>query len=143
MKFVNLSNHPSEGWSEEQKAEARLLGDGHIIDMPFPAVPPDDGPLEVDMIADQVMQQLHGKIANHDAYIMVQGESTLTTALVAVMQFASRADRRWGKITPVAATQNRVVETNEDGSTTRPRFEFVQFRLYTGVYSWDRLDKLT
>ena len=36
MNFINLSNHPSSGWGEEQKQAAKQWGT--IIDYPFPEV---------------------------------------------------------------------------------------------------------
>ena len=38
--FINLSNHPSLKWNEDQKKAALEMG-GRIIDMPFPPVPAD------------------------------------------------------------------------------------------------------
>ena len=39
--FINLSNHPSQGWEERQiKAASRY---GEIVDWPFPPIPAEEG----------------------------------------------------------------------------------------------------
>jgi len=40
--LLNISNHPSQGWSPSQRA-----GWDHIIDLPFPSIPADAGTEEI------------------------------------------------------------------------------------------------
>ena len=54
--FINFSNHPSQIWSREQTDAAR--GYGAIVDVPFPAVPPDASEEEIQGMAEQSCMQI-------------------------------------------------------------------------------------
>lgn len=119
--FINLSNHKSEGWSEEQSRAAEAEW-GNIVDYPFPPVSPQmDGQAVREMalsIAEEIAEM------KPDA-VMCQGEFTLSYALINCLKNSG--------IKVVAACSERSVVENvdPDGSTRRASvFRFVQFREY-------------
>lgn len=79
--FVNLSNHPSTDWGEEQTKSA--LAYGEIVDVPFPSVPA--------FCSDKAMQKLAAKALDavvkaaypaREVTVHVMGEMTLTYRIV-------------------------------------------------------------
>ena len=80
--LVNLTNHPSSKWSDEQRKASEIYGD--IIDIPFPVIDPvfDDG--YFDTIADEYV----GKVVelSGDLVVLVQGEYVLTFKLVEMLK---------------------------------------------------------
>lgn len=119
--FVNVSNHPSSGWSVPQLAAAQALG-GEVVDVPFPNVPPECDTDAVRTLGAAIV----GKIAAlYPVAILVQGEFTLAFLLVSELQFLG--------FPCYAATTKRISELEQlpDGSSRRvSRFEFVQLRRY-------------
>ena len=114
--FVNISNHPSDRWSDDQRRAALQIAD-QIIDLPFPNVPPEASTKEAVEIGLELLMGLpEGTVA-----AMVQGEFTLTTFLVRALQMRG--------VTPYAATTERRVEELPDGRKVT-QFRFVQFRRY-------------
>ena len=122
--FLNLSNHPSAGWSTRQRTEAEALG-GAIVDEPFPDVPPEAPAAQI----PQMGAALVARIATlAPTAVMVQGEFTLAFYLVAELE--SRG------IPCYAATTRHVTETLTlpgGGVEKTSRFEFVQLRRYAGA----------
>ena len=121
--LINLSNHPSSLWGEEQtKAAAEKYG--KVIDLPFPAIDPEAGPDAIALLADQYEVKIRKLLAaeNTGAFaVHVMGELTFCFALVARLQ-------KFG-ITCLASTTRRETIENGDGLKTS-RFEFVRFREY-------------
>ena len=119
--FINLSNHPSTGWSEEQLTAAQGIGD--IVDMAFPPVSPEMTTDQVKEKADELVAAIleHGEPATLTVHIM--GEMTLTYSVVVVLC-------RLG-VRCVASTTERIV-TEVDGKKVS-EFHFVQFREYANV----------
>ena len=113
--FLNVSNHPSGKWAIEQ---LRAAG-GTVKDIPFPNVPPTASHEDV---AGMVCGILHTicMFATPGEHILVQGEMTLTFALVMALKALGYV--------PVAATTERVA-TEIDGVKTSI-FQFMQFRAY-------------
>lgn len=122
--FINLSNHLSNNWHSTQREAAEVYGE--IVDLAFPHIDPLASEAEVLMIAHQYLSQcldhLQGLASPHAVHVM--GEMTFTFALVALLQAK--------EVLCVAATSNRLVEMNPDGSKTA-RFVFAQFRPYTPI----------
>jgi len=118
-RFLNLSHHPGAAWSVEQQAAALALG-WQIVDLSFPDVDPNVDEAEVAVLTQTLLAQVPADIT----HAMVQGEFTLSFALVARLQ--QRGIRCW------AATTRRVAETQPDGSRTS-RFVFVRFRAYPNL----------
>lgn len=118
--FVNLSNHPSAKWTDEQLQSARIYGD--VVDLPFPQVSPDATPLAVKDIAVETIGKVEKLTSgNTDSVIHVMGEMSLTFSLVNGLQ---RLGYRC-----VCSTTERMVAENPDGSKT-VLFHFNQFRDY-------------
>ena len=114
--FCNISNHPSTRWSQPQRDAALALAD-HIVDIPFPEVPPEaDGPA-----VRRLAENLDRQVPESTAAAMIQGEFTLVHALVDHLQ-------RRG-VTCLAATSTRSVTEQADGSRV-VRFDFVRYREY-------------
>jgi len=131
--FINISNRPFSKWKKEQRNAAHEIA-SRIIDFPFPEVPPEADSLEVERIAEQTVAQLKELIISgnldvwkHTYGILVEGEFTLTAALVRQLQ---KANKRW----VYAATTQRVVETDSEGRKVST-FRFVGFRLYPDLTS--------
>lgn len=117
--MVNLSNHPSACWSDEQRQAALKLAP-EIRDLLFPAVPPEAGTREISALADEVVARLTTE-APGATHAMVQGEFTLAHALILKLQ-------RIGIVCVAATTRREMVEQSEGTKTTR--FDFVRFREY-------------
>lgn len=122
--FLNITNHPAAGdvpWSEEQIAAAEAIG-GPVVDLEFPEVPPDASSkevLDVALATVSTVLELGPKAA------LVQGEFTLTAALVAKLEALG--------IPCYAATTRRHIEIVPDGkggSIKKAQFHFVGFRRY-------------
>ncbi len=121
--FLNISNHPQTTWAEEQKEAAlqRLGGTGDIVDIPFPALDPDNLTLQyLDKCVQAVLKEIE-KVPGTPTHAMVQGEHVLTTLLVARLQAKG--------ITCLAATTMRDVVERADG-VKESRFHFKGFREY-------------
>ena len=117
-KFINLSNHPSSKWSEEQIAAAKeLVNGGEIVDMEFPRVPPDADEAAVSKLAERYLVRIHEIAGPRGAVVHLMGE----------MGFCSRVVRwlREDGYIVVYSTTERVQD--EAG---RPVFRFVRFREY-------------
>lgn len=124
--MVNLSNHPVEKWTTEQKDAAAT----HIIDEPFPNVSPTATKEDIYDLARQYIRNVVNIFkdmdaetpnAEHTHIVHVVGEPTFVTAFVC----ASRG-HDWKC---VAATTERMSVENPDG-TKMVKFRFVQFREY-------------
>ena len=123
--LINLSNHPSDQWSERQRREAETRY-GSIFDIPFPAVDPEATEEEILALAADYFVRVTGSLDSCAAEprphaVHIQGEFTLVYALVSLLQDAG--------ITCLASTTRRVVEEREDGSKIS-HFDFVKFREY-------------
>ena len=116
--FINLTNHPSNRWSQEQRNAAG----NNIQDYPFPNVNPEMSQIEVFKLAQDTFKEVMS--LNPDT-VLVQGEMTLTFHLVNLFKSA-------GIRTVCATSQREVVETvNDEGETVKNVvFRFVQFREY-------------
>lgn len=130
--FINISNHPSSRWGEDQLNAARELG-GEVIDIQFPNVPSAASGRDVEYMAIDLVNDVHFKIEGSDnTVVMVQGESTLVTTVVAMLQNICG-------IKVVAACSDRNVEeiVLDDGTVKKNViFKFIQFREYPKLSKW-------
>ena len=117
--FLNLSNHPCSGWSDDQRRAAQALSTP-VVDRPFPAVSVQASSSDVEGVADQIV----GALEPLPEVAMVQGEFTLTMALVSRLQARG--------VRCVAAVSERMTEIAQDGSKVSV-FEFAGFREYPAV----------
>lgn len=112
--LVNLSNHPSERWSDQQK-----FGFDQIVDIPFPEIQIDSN---FDMVADSIYDRIRSNGCNpSNSTIMVQGQHPATFSIVACLINAG-----W---TVLSAFTERIVTDNEDGSKTSV-FRFGGYQRY-------------
>ena len=118
--FINHTNHPSSRWEEGQKREAESYGT--LVDLAFPAIPPDWSKDEVCRLAEENARTI---LARKPAAVLVQGEFSYTFALVSILKEA-------GIPTLSACSERHVSErTDENGETVREsRFAFRRFRTY-------------
>lgn len=114
--FVNISNHLSSDWDEAQRTAALALAPA-IVDVPFPAVPPNAISTDIGKLCEACL----ASVPAGASHVMVQGEFTLAYALV-------RALQRQGAVC-VAATTERDIDEGDDGAVTH-RFRFIRFREY-------------
>ena len=118
--FINLSNHSSENWNEEQMAEAHKYGD--VIDIHFPAVDPRADSEEIDRKVEELYAQV---MAYEKPVVMLQGEFILTFRLVTKLKAAGL------RVVAACSERNTVEEIDEEGNTVKKiRFEFVGFKEY-------------
>ena len=118
--FLNISNHPSNMWNENQMAAAGIFGE--VRDLKFPAVDPMADEEDVAALAAEVFDCA---MKQNPAAVMCQGEFTLSFQLIRMFLEAG--------IPCVAACTARVAheEVGPDGiSRKTSTFEFVKFRRY-------------
>ena len=123
--FVNFTNHPSSKWGEKQLSAAKQLG-AEIIDLPFPAVPPEMVDLSalaeksIDNILFYYDEEGESTMVRRHIALHIMGETALVNEIVMSL-FQSRLD-----IDIYVSTTER--KTVEKGSEKTSIFEFVQFR---------------
>lgn len=115
--FVNLTNHPSENWSEEQLAAAQQYGD--IMDICFPIIEPELTTSMVYELADATIDTILA--LGKDVVVHVMGEMTFTYAVVSRLKSLG--------IKCLASTTERNTVITPDGKKLS-EFKFVQFREY-------------
>lgn len=115
--FINLSNHPSSGWSEEQLRAAREYG--KVIDLSFPNIEPYFTPKDVNDLAEITLDEIMELDANPVVHVM--GEMTFTYSVVSRLKALG--------ITCVASTTERLIKMMPGGKKIS-EFKFVQFREY-------------
>ena len=119
--FINLSNHPSNRWDEDQVKAAQSFGE--IIDILFPVIPANAEEKKKKKLAAEYLDRI---IKYNCEAVMVQGEFTFSYQLTKLLLKEH--------ITALAACSERNVEevTNPDGSISKKvNFRFVRFRRYT------------
>ena len=119
--FVNLSNHPSAQWPEDQLATAERIA-SPIRDFPFPSVDPTASPKAVGELAQAIGAEV---LAWGATAAMVEGEFTLTYALVQLLM-------RAGVMCYAATSKRETTATLQiDGSVARNSvYRFVTLRRY-------------
>ena len=122
--FINFSNHPYDKWSEEQKAAAVVFGE--VLDVPFPSVPGNADEDQITRLAEESTKKILSHIdKSKENVVMVQGEFTLTYAVVSILLSMG--------ITAVSAcAERRVTETVDENGTPLKQvvFQFERFRKY-------------
>lgn len=120
--FINLSNHPSQKWCQEQKnAVDKIVPDAQIMDYPFPSV---DSSLNEDQVIKLSKQMVAEIVALKPAAVMCQGEFGLTFCLVTML-------KRMGIKTVYGCSERKTTERQtENGTEKVVTFDFVKFREY-------------
>lgn len=118
--FINHTNHPLAGWSEEQLQTARQYGD--IMEVAFPQIEAVWDEAEVDSLARENAGRI---LALKPSAVLVQGEFTYSYAIIGYLLQA--------KVDVLAACSERCTEcfVNEQQETVkRSVYKFVRFRSY-------------
>lgn len=119
--FINISNHPSSEWTEEQFSKAKNEY-GEITDIPFPDILPTSDSKKINETAKKIAREIFQKFDDTtDLTVHVMGEMTFTTNLVGILKGCG--------IRCVASCTKRDVEELGDGKKLAT-FKFVQFREY-------------
>lgn len=117
--FINISNHPSQRWCDDQRAAAEVFGE--IVDLGFPNIDADEATGQVSARAEALCQEIvQHYVANRDV-VHVMGEMTFTYALVRRLQAQG--------FTCLASTTSRIKQMLPDG-TFLSEFRFKTFRDY-------------
>ena len=117
--YINLSNHPTTEWMEEQKAEAKRYGE--LVDVPFPSIPEDATGDEVELTANEVVNELLKDYKEADLTIHVMGEQVATYHIVRLLKEKG--------IRCVASSTRREAQDLGDGKKLS-QFVFAGFRAY-------------
>lgn len=120
--LINLSNHPSEYWSEAQTGAAHMKW-GRIVDVPFPAIAPTLIADEVRDIATEYCSrcvELLGSAEGEPCAVHLMGEMTFCCYLVAMLKSQG--------VVVVASAAEREVYYIDDVKNSI--FNFVCFREY-------------
>lgn len=78
--FLNLSNHPLDGWGERQLEAARQYGE--IEDLAFPLISEEATESDIVVIVDEYEKKITERASDHELTVHVMGEMTFTAALV-------------------------------------------------------------
>ena len=116
--FINLTNHPSERWSQEQLNAARQYGE--VFNLPFPIIEPTFSKEDIQCCVKDYVKTIQG-IKDDKTVVHVMGEMTFTYAIVERLKALG--------IICVASTTERLVKMMPDGKKIS-EFKFVQFREY-------------
>lgn len=117
--LINISNHPSTLWGEEQRAAAADFG--NIMDLEFPQIDPTASGSDVAQLADEYAKRMLALADTWHVTVHIMGEMTFTFRLVSTLLSKG--------IRCVASTTERIVELLPDGSK-RSTFRFTRFRDY-------------
>lgn len=117
--LINLSNHPSSLWPENQLLAAAVYGD--IIDLPFPAVDPSGDENDIEKLADEYIGKIVELSKGAEVTVHLMGEMTFTFSLLCRLR-----DRG---IVGIASTTNRMVVESIPGHK-ETTFRFERFRKY-------------
>jgi len=114
--LLNLSNHPSDRWTDAQQLAAKEEF-GTVEDLPFPAIDPTMQAEDLQTLAQHYFETIQSL---SPTAVHLMGEMTFTFALVQKLKAAG--------IPCVASTSHRKVEERDGKKIVQ--FEFVQFRPY-------------
>lgn len=113
--LLNLSNHPSSSWPENQ-IQTAIEKYGTIKDLAFPQINPEWNTDQVRQLAEKYETKIREL---NPAAVHIMGELTFTFILVNKLTAIG--------IHCIASTTNRTVTNEENGMKTTV-FEFVRFR---------------
>lgn len=117
--FINLTNHPSSGWSESQLKAAQEYGE--VVDIPFPLVDEQATETEIKRLADEYVSIIKSKGKPLDLTVHIMGEQTFCYALISKLQKEG--------IRCVASCTEHDNFINEQGQKVST-FHFARFREY-------------
>lgn len=118
--FVNLTNHKSDLWSDDQLKAAKKYG--LLIDYPFPVISPLLDEESVRMISETTVDDI---MKFCPTAVLCQGDYSATYQMVSLF-------KKFGVLVLSACSERDVKEIKEpSGETTKiSLFKFVRFRKY-------------
>jgi hypothetical protein len=114
--LLNLSNHPSAHWPQEQM-DAAIQQYSSVQDLPFPQIDPEADSDQIDQLVEKFVHKIM-KINPSAVHIM--GEMTFTYKLVTRLKDIG--------LPCIASTTQRI--TQDNGNVKTSVFKFIQFRSY-------------
>lgn len=117
--FLNISNHPSDMWGNEQIKAA--LKYGEIIDIPFPNITSDAAKSDIEILAQSFLQKINEHYADTVLTVHIMGEMTFTYHMISLLKECG--------IRCVASCSERIVKDLGDGKRIS-QFSFEKFREY-------------
>ncbi len=123
--LINISNHPSSSWGENQLKAANRYA--RVADLAFPHIDPEADTNDLFQLAKQYEEKIRKLLAAESTgtfAVHIMGELTFCFALVARLQKAG--------ISCLASTTQRKTIDNGNGSKT-VLFDFVRFREYPNI----------
>lgn len=124
--LINLSNHPSDKWSENQRHTA-IDYYGDIIDLPFPVILPAESEEYVLNLSKRYFKKCQDLIGNSNSEnnaVHIMGEYNFTLALVTLLLKSN--------IICISSTTERIVKELDNGNR-EVSFKFIRFREYKRV----------
>lgn len=121
--FINISNHNSEKWTNNQLEAAKAYGE--IMDVAFPAIAPSMN-AQIDELVCEYMEKVRNLTGNEteNNVVMVQGEFTFTYRMVNALKTV-------GYVVVCACTERKAVEVVDGERIIKQSvFEFAGFREY-------------
>lgn len=117
--FINLSNHPSEKWGEEQLVAARQYGE--VTNMQFPNIPPELDSGDIEKMAEETKNKIVSTYHDADITVHIVGEPMFIYKLVPLLKSSG--------IRCVASTTYHETKDLGDGKKLSV-FHFIRFREY-------------
>lgn len=117
--FINLTNHPSLSWSQEQTEAAEAFGD--IVDIAFPVIAPATSAEEINAKVAEYVDIIKGQSQYFNITLHIMGEMTFTYALVSRL-------KPLGIKCVASTTERKTTMLSDDKKLSE--FRFVQFREY-------------
>lgn len=117
--FLNISNHPSRNWDDEQLSEAMKYGE--IVDIPFPDIDPNFDKFKIKEMAERMFNNILNSYSEKEITVHVMGELTFCYSLVSMLE-------RVG-IRCLASCSYRNTIVCQEGKKLSV-FRFVRFREY-------------
>lgn len=120
--FINLSNHPSEGWNSKQlQCVFDMAPNTEIIDIGFPSV---DSKADENEIKELSAKLVNTIVAYNPIAVMCQGEFGLTYCIVTMLK------KKNIKVV-YSCSERKTIEKQTDAGTEKVSvFSFVRFRNY-------------
>jgi len=123
IMLLNLTNHPSEKWTDEQKNVAKQMFGG-IIDMQFPDIDPTGNEEYISNLTNEYLKKIlsikNSLPNNEELVVHIMGEQTFCFSLINKLLE--------NDILCVASTTQRIA-VEKDGIKTSV-FKFCKFRYY-------------
>lgn len=113
ITLINLSNHPSSAWTDDQKKGIKA-----VVDLPFPNVDPEGDEEYINQLADEYLHKVLD--IDSSATVHIMGEFNFCYSIISKLKSMG--------IRCVASCTKR--DTVEENGVKISKFKFVRFREY-------------